>query len=106
MSKALVASPEHVSHCFDALIHHLSEGEQPLLDPVFENVVWYGIIVVFIASVKKSAEIICESSHLCSPLFVTWNKSNRHGEVRLRGCIGTFEARALHQAVQEYSLTR
>lgn len=42
-----------------------------------------------------------------SPLFVTWNKASRRGgEYRLRGCIGTFEARNLHTSLREYALIR
>jgi uncharacterized protein (TIGR00296 family) len=36
---------------------------------------------------------------------VTWNKSNKHGDTRLRGCIGTLEPKALHAALRDYSLT-
>jgi uncharacterized protein (TIGR00296 family) len=37
---------------------------------------------------------------------VTWNKASHPGEdVRLRGCIGTLEPRALHAALPEYALT-
>ncbi|KAK9865927.1 hypothetical protein WJX84_006407 [Apatococcus fuscideae] len=39
------------------------------------------------------------------PLFVTWNKLSRRGTYRLRGCIGTLEAKQLHQALRDYALT-
>ncbi len=41
-----------------------------------------------------------------SPLFVTWNKDTRQGDLRLRGCIGTLEPRHLHTALKDYALTR
>ena len=39
------------------------------------------------------------------PLFVTWNVITRHGERRLRGCIGTFEALGLGEGLSSYALT-
>lgn len=43
---------------------------------------------------------------VCSPLFVTWKKVVNGGEPRLRGCIGTLEARALISGFRDYALTR
>ena len=46
-------------------------------------------------------------SVLCtrSPLFVTWKTIS--GQVRnLRGCIGTFTAKYLHEGLKEYTLNR
>ena len=42
-----------------------------------------------------------------SPLFVTWHKASSRpgGQPRLRGCIGTLEARQLRTALGEYALT-
>nr|POE98230.1 uncharacterized protein CFP56_64823 [Quercus suber] len=37
------------------------------------------------------------------PLFVTWNTVPKRGEKCLRGCIGTFEARALEAGLDEYA---
>jgi AMMECR1 domain-containing protein len=42
----------------------------------------------------------------CSPLFVTWKKVLNGGEPRLRGCIGTLEARCLITGFKDYALTR
>ncbi|CAE6437267.1 unnamed protein product [Rhizoctonia solani] len=41
-----------------------------------------------------------------SPLFVTWNtvSSRLTGGVRLRGCIGNFEAMSLDEGIKEYAL--
>ncbi|CAE6496705.1 unnamed protein product [Rhizoctonia solani] len=41
-----------------------------------------------------------------SPLFVTWNtvSSRLLGGVRLRGCIGNFEAMSLDEGIKEYAL--
>jgi uncharacterized protein (TIGR00296 family) len=41
----------------------------------------------------------------CSPLFVTWKKVLNGGEPRLRGCIGTLEARCLITGFKDYALT-
>lgn len=41
-----------------------------------------------------------------SPLFVTWKKVVNGGEPRLRGCIGTLEARGIVNGFKDYALTR
>lgn len=41
-----------------------------------------------------------------SPLFVTWKKVINGGEPRLRGCIGTLEARCIINGFKDYALTR
>lgn len=41
-----------------------------------------------------------------SPLFVTWKKAVNGGEPRLRGCIGTLEARDIITGFRDYALTR
>lgn len=41
-----------------------------------------------------------------SPLFVTWKKVVNGGDPRLRGCIGTLEARSLINGLKDYALTR
>ncbi|GAB4815132.1 hypothetical protein N2152v2_002178 [Parachlorella kessleri] len=78
VDSALMASRDHVSFCFDVLAAELS-GSVPAPRPLFQNGV--------------------------CPLFVTWNKAGKYGEPRLRGCIGTLEAKPLHTAMREYSLT-
>lgn len=40
-----------------------------------------------------------------SPLFVTWKKVTNGGEPRLRGCIGTLEARCIVNGFRDYALT-
>jgi len=40
---------------------------------------------------------------LFSPLFVTWTIGK---DMRLRGCIGTFNAMHLHAGLREYATTR
>ncbi|ONK63255.1 uncharacterized protein A4U43_C07F12980 [Asparagus officinalis] len=40
-----------------------------------------------------------------SPLFVTWKKAINGAEPRLRGCIGTLEARDLINGFRDYALT-
>lgn len=70
-----LASLDHVIYCFDVLSGHYS-GK----------------------SVEKSF------SPFSSPLFVTWNKVDRAGFPRLRGCIGTLEPRPLPKALKDYAL--
>lgn len=41
-----------------------------------------------------------------SPLFVTWKKVVNGSEPRLRGCIGTLEARWLINGFKDYALNR
>lgn len=41
--------------------------------------------------------------YLFSPLFVTWTIGK---DMRLRGCIGTFNAMHLHAGLKEYATTR
>ncbi|KAK9813393.1 hypothetical protein WJX73_005137 [Symbiochloris irregularis] len=73
----LAAGEEHVQFCFDVLSSHFSGSSGP---------------------VAYFDEAVC-------PLFVTWNKEDRRGGTRLRGCIGTLQARNLRTALREYALT-
>lgn len=71
------ANREMVVYCFDTLVSHYNSEQPP--PPAFE-----------------------EGQH---PLFVTWKKVVNGGEPRLRGCIGTLEARALINGFKDYALT-
>ncbi|XP_078434611.1 AMMECR1 family [Wolffia australiana] len=71
------ANREMVVYCFDTLIAHYNSEDAP--PPDFDD-----------------------GHH---PLFVTWKKSINGGEPRLRGCIGTLEARALTIGFRDYALT-
>ncbi|KAJ3681726.1 hypothetical protein LUZ60_014299 [Juncus effusus] len=71
------ANREMVVYCFDTLVAHYN-SEQPA-PPAFE-----------------------EGQH---PLFVTWKKAINGSEPRLRGCIGTLEARYIITGFKEYALT-
>ncbi|KAL0382729.1 UNVERIFIED_CONTAM: hypothetical protein Scaly_0560200 [Sesamum calycinum] len=66
-----------VVYCFDTLVAHYNSEEAP--PPAFD-----------------------EGHH---PLFVTWNKVVNGGERRLRGCIGTLEARCIVNGFRDYALT-
>lgn len=48
-------------------------------------------------------EIFNIDIRLFSPLFVTWTIGK---DMRLRGCIGTFNAMHLHAGLREYATTR
>ncbi|XP_010536300.1 PREDICTED: uncharacterized protein At2g38710-like [Tarenaya hassleriana] len=71
------ANREMAVYCFDTLVSHYNSEETP--PPVFD-----------------------EAHH---PLFVTWKKIVNGGEPRLRGCIGTLEARHLISGFKDYALT-
>jgi uncharacterized protein (TIGR00296 family) len=72
-----MASEEMAVHCFDVLLAHFAGEDAP--SPPFADGSF--------------------------PLFVTWKKTVNGGEARLRGCIGTLEARCVLTAVQDYALT-
>ncbi|CAN1268423.1 Uncharacterized protein At2g38710 [Linum perenne] len=71
------ANREMAVYCFDTLVAHYNDEEAP--PPAFG-----------------------EGQH---PLFVTWKKVVNGGEPRLRGCIGTLEARYLINGFKDYALT-
>ncbi|KAI3874458.1 hypothetical protein MKX03_004788 [Papaver bracteatum] len=71
------ANQEMAVYCFDTLIAHYNN--EPVPPPAFED-----------------------GEH---PLFVTWKKAVNGGEPRLRGCIGTLEARAIVSGFKDYALT-
>eukprot|EP00245_Coleochaete_scutata_P006172 TRINITY_DN2037_c0_g1_i1.p1 TRINITY_DN2037_c0_g1~~TRINITY_DN2037_c0_g1_i1.p1 ORF type:complete len:211 (-),score=20.85 TRINITY_DN2037_c0_g1_i1:15-647(-) len=71
------ACKEMAVYCFDILVAHYSGKEAP--SPNFEGGTF--------------------------PLFVTWKKAVNGGEPRLRGCIGTLEARCLLTGFRDYALT-
>ncbi|XP_050210435.1 uncharacterized protein At2g38710 [Mercurialis annua] len=71
------ANREMAVYCFDTLLAHYNSQEVP--PPAFD-----------------------EAQH---PLFVTWKKIVNGSEPRLRGCIGTLEARYLINGFKDYALT-
>ncbi|QCE05594.1 uncharacterized protein At2g38710 [Vigna unguiculata] len=71
------ANQEMVVYCFDTLVAHYNNQEAP--PPAFD-----------------------QAQH---PLFVTWKKVVNGGDPRLRGCIGTLEARSLINGIKDYALT-
>lgn len=71
------ANREMVIYCFDSLVTHYNGEQVP--PPTFED-----------------------GQH---PLFVTWKKAINGGDLRLRGCIGTLEARSLISGLKDYALT-
>ncbi|KAI3721761.1 hypothetical protein L2E82_32779 [Cichorium intybus] len=71
------ANREMVVYCFDTLVAHFNDEQAP--PPAFD-----------------------EGQH---PLFVTWKKTMNGGEPRLRGCIGTLEARCIINGFKDYALT-
>jgi len=72
---AEVASIDHVYYCFEALLSHFASAACP--KPQFDNHSY--------------------------PLFVTWHKYDSD-EPSLRGCIGTFESKEIHNGLKEYAL--
>ncbi|CAD5174606.1 unnamed protein product [Musa acuminata subsp. malaccensis] len=71
------ANREMAVYCFDTLVAHYNSEQAP--PPGFE-----------------------EGQH---PLFVTWKKAINGAEPRLRGCIGTLEARCIINGFRDYALT-
>lgn len=71
------ANREMAVYCFDTLVSHYNKEQPP--PPAFD-----------------------EGEH---PLFVTWKKVVNGGEPRLRGCIGTLEARCIINGFKDYALT-
>uniref|UniRef100_A0A6M2DHH1 AMMECR1 domain-containing protein n=1 Tax=Xenopsylla cheopis TaxID=163159 RepID=A0A6M2DHH1_XENCH len=73
--KVIVAVSEMCFFCFDVLYCHLHNLDNPK-NPLFTNDAF--------------------------PLFVTWKIGK---DLRLRGCIGTFNPMHLHSGLREYALT-
>ncbi|CAI5458092.1 unnamed protein product [Closterium sp. Yama58-4] len=71
------ACKEMAVYCFDNLLSHYNGDDPP--PPAFEGGQY--------------------------PLFVTWKKVSDSGEARLRGCIGTLEARCVLTGFKDYALT-
>lgn len=95
-SAAVLATAEHVVYAFDVLFSHLHQTTPS--PPLFANLCW-----CVRAYAPESFAIL--TTH--SPLFVTWYKDSRtQHQPRLRGCIGTLEARHLHHGLRDYALTR
>ncbi|MQL96457.1 hypothetical protein Taro_029146 [Colocasia esculenta] len=105
------ANQEMAVYCFDTLVAHYNSEEAP--PPAFDegqhrwklrldeksrqrcSVEFFPLLLVH--------HVSCNFE--CSPLFVTWKKSINGSEPRLRGCIGTLEARALINGFRDYALT-
>lgn len=78
-NKKEVATAEMCYYCFDVLHNYLYRTGS-IMTPTFPN--------------EKF------------PLFVTWKSQGSHGEAkRLRGCVGTFAAKSLHNGLKEFALT-
>lgn len=75
-SSPALATKEHVAFCFDTLSSNFTGTPS---EPSFQP--------------------------FTTALFVTWNKIERGGRERLRGCIGTLEPKALPKALRDYALT-
>ena len=52
---------------------------------------------------SATGAVLNTDASLCSPLFVTWKYGR---ELKLRGCMGTFTAKKLHNGLAEYTITR
>ncbi|RKP07345.1 AMMECR1 domain-containing protein [Thamnocephalis sphaerospora] len=80
----MVALVEHCVYCFDVLRRHFDPQQEA--EPEFKN------------------------GSQAYPLFVTWKVQPAHPtpddeELRLRGCIGNFNAMPLQSGLEEYALT-
>lgn len=116
-----IATPAHALHAFDVLCHHLLGGSRaPLGAPGFEDATWCGLRQLPACSCLPASTAHIELcpplmllllhppiTHKRSPLFVSWHKASSRagGGERLRGCIGTLEARPLRAGLRDYALT-
>ncbi|THG05692.1 hypothetical protein TEA_028291 [Camellia sinensis var. sinensis] len=99
------ANREMVVYCFDTLVAHYNseqapppafdEGQQKWEAPCIQNYI--------LDTMDDTVQQILYD-YGC-PLFVTWKKVLNGGEPRLRGCIGTLEARGLINGFRDYALT-
>jgi AMMECR1 domain-containing protein len=92
-----MASQAHCAYCFESLSASL-EKRTPLSLPQVESL-WTQYHAGSSSNDATSGQTVKES-----PLFVTWNVVDS-GEKRLRGCIGTFEAKELGDGLRSYALT-
>jgi hypothetical protein len=92
-----MASRAHCAYCFESLSASL-EKRTPLSLPQVESL-WTQYHADSSSDDATSGQTVKES-----PLFVTWNVVSS-GEKRLRGCIGTFEAKELGDGLRSYALT-
>ncbi|KAJ2721105.1 hypothetical protein GGI07_004170 [Coemansia sp. Benny D115] len=77
----MAVTKDHCRFCFDVLLAHLTHDPASAAAPVsFDDSVEY-------------------------PLFVTWDKRDRYGELQLRGCIGNFSPMRLSTGLRDYALT-
>lgn len=75
-TKSVAANEHMAAFCFDSLIAHFNGSD--LHPPAFEG------------------------GHF--PLFVSWKAMSRGGDQRLRGCIGSLEARCILSGFKDYAL--
>ncbi|KAK6164160.1 hypothetical protein DH2020_001024 [Rehmannia glutinosa] len=92
------ANREMVVYCFDTLVAHYNSEEAP--PPAFDEGQQYGVLPLSLYNFNIYIYIYV------FPLFVTWKKVINDGEPRLRGCIGTLEARCIINGFRDYALTR
>jgi AMMECR1 domain-containing protein len=93
--------------CFDALLAHLRGGAPAAARP-YHNANWralhaHGRAFARISPQHLSRAAVPPADVARSPFFVTWT---RVADARLRGCIGSLEARQLQQGLPEFALTR
>jgi hypothetical protein len=117
-----MATVAHCYYCFDVLASRL-EGRPALPLAKLESLVHQqeqvrklsktnGTNGTALTNGYKEAETNGYSSYAVAasalpkmPLFVTWKKLSSSGHLDLRGCIGTFEAKALESGLKDYALT-
>ncbi|OMP09767.1 hypothetical protein COLO4_05151 [Corchorus olitorius] len=99
------ANREMAVYCFDTLVAHYNSEEAP--PPAFdEGQQKFTTFCSQFYAVLLNAPSFGPLLAFTCPLFVTWKKVVNGGEPRLRGCIGTLEARCLINGFRDYALTR
>lgn len=84
-TKSITAREHHALFCFDALVKHVHKSPP---DDITEHLRY----------------IISTEGFNPTPMFVTWNIIDGDRHV-LRGCIGTFNNRPIHEGLREFAIT-
>ncbi|KAM7263237.1 hypothetical protein ACFE04_000920 [Oxalis oulophora] len=102
------ANREMAVYCFDTLVAHYNSDESPP-PPAFQDAHHVNfdslLLLLVIACGYNLTQSKKDYALRSCPLFVTWKKVVNGGEPRLRGCIGTLEARDLINGFRDYALT-
>jgi AMMECR1 domain-containing protein len=101
-----MASIAHCHYCFDVLVSHLEDRPPRTLAELEALVAAARELTPGLGSSTNGRSSAAPAAVLKTPLFVTWKKASvSSGQLDLRGCIGTFEAKPLEAGLKDYALT-